>query len=72
MATVEALAPEEIVVSEGWGTALRRFVQEKPLGTVGAVLMIVTILVAIFAPLLSPLATASELGGRRTIACAVA
>ncbi len=54
MATVEALVPEEIVVGEGWWTALHRFAREKPLGAVGGVLMIATILVAIFAPLLSP------------------
>lgn len=54
MAQVEALAPEEIVVSGGWRTALRHFAQEKPLGVLGAGLMILTILVAIFAPILSP------------------
>ncbi len=54
MATVEAFAPEEIVGSEGWGAILRRFAREKPLGAAGAVLVILTILVAIFAPLLAP------------------
>ncbi len=54
MATVEAFAPEEIVGSEGWGAILRRFAREKPLGAAGAVLVIFTILVAIFAPLLAP------------------
>ena len=54
MARVEALAPEEVIASEGWGTALRRFAQEKPLGAAGAVLMVITILIALFAPVLAP------------------
>jgi peptide/nickel transport system permease protein len=54
MAMVEALAPEETAASEGWGTALYRFIREKPLGAAGAALMILTILAAIFAPFLSP------------------
>lgn len=54
MASVEVLAPEELVASESWGAALRRFAREKPLGAAGAGLMIITILVAIFAPLLAP------------------
>lgn len=54
MVREKALAPEEIVVSAGWGTALLRFGREKPLGAAGAVLMLITIVAAIFAPFLSP------------------
>jgi peptide/nickel transport system permease protein len=54
MATVEVLTPEELVVRQGWGTALQRFAREKPLGAAGAVLMLLTILAAIGAPLLAP------------------
>ena len=54
MARVEVFVPEEIMVSEGWGEGLRRFATTKPLGAAGAVLVIVTILAAIFAPLLAP------------------
>jgi peptide/nickel transport system permease protein len=54
MASVETLNPEEIMVGEGWGTALYRFAREKPLGAAGAVLMLITILAAIFAPYLAP------------------
>jgi peptide/nickel transport system permease protein len=55
MARVEAaFAPEEIATREGWGTTLRRFAREKPLGAAGAALMIITILAALFAPLISP------------------
>jgi len=54
MVREEALTVEEIAVSEGWGTALHRFAREKPLGAAGAVLMLLTILAAIFAPFLAP------------------
>ncbi|MBI3329644.1 MAG: ABC transporter permease [Nitrospinae bacterium] len=54
MVREEALTVEEIAVSEGWGTALLRFGREKPLGAAGAVLMLITILAAIFAPFLAP------------------
>lgn len=54
MARIEVLRPDEIVVGHEWGTALRRFALEKPLGAVGAVLMLLTILAAIGAPLLAP------------------
>lgn len=54
MARIEVLTPEEIVISQGWGTALQRFAREKPLGAAGAVLMLLTILTALGAPLLAP------------------
>jgi peptide/nickel transport system permease protein len=54
MARIEVLTPEEIVISQGWGTALQRFARDKPLGAVGAVLMLLTILAALSAPLLAP------------------
>lgn len=54
MARIEVLTRDEIVVGQGWGTALQRFAREKPLGAVGAALMLLTILAAIGAPLLAP------------------
>ncbi len=54
MARVEMVVPEELIVSSGWGTVLRRFAKDKPLGAAGGVLVLVTIVAAILAPFLSP------------------
>ncbi|MEE9201715.1 MAG: ABC transporter permease [Dehalococcoidia bacterium] len=55
MAQVEVLAPPEIEIREGWGTSLRHFAREKPLGAAGGILMLITILVAILAPWVAPM-----------------
>jgi peptide/nickel transport system permease protein len=54
IAKSEDVAEKEPFIKTGFGASLARFIREKPLGTAGAIIFLVAILVAIFAPLISP------------------
>lgn len=54
MAKAEVISNEDKTTQEGLRTVLLNFIKDKPLGAAGGIVFIFMILVAIFAPLISP------------------